>query len=135
MAGSYHNEDEPIAEINVVPLVDIILVVLIIFMVTAPLVLKPSIDVNLPQASSGEQKQAPKNLEVVISKVGELYLNGKKVKIEELKTQVTAEAKASKESSAVLTADKDVTLETLTSVIDAIKTSGIKKVGFSIQKK
>ena len=135
MAGSYYDEDEPITEINVVPLVDIILVVLIIFMVTAPLVLKPSIDVNLPQASSGEQKQAPKNMEVVISKTGAIYLNGKQVQLEELRVQVSAEAKASNESSAVLTADKDITLETLTAVIDAIKTSGIKKVGFSIQKK
>lgn len=135
MASINHDDDEPIADINVVPLVDIILVVLIIFMVTAPLVLKPTIDVNLPQASSGEQKQAPKNLEVVIAKNGEFYLNGKKVNLEELRNQVTAEAQASSESSAVLTADKDVTLETLTAVIDAIKTSGIKKVGFSIQKK
>lgn len=135
MASINRDEDEPIADINVVPLVDIILVVLIIFMVTAPLVLKPTIDVNLPQASSGEQKQAPKNLEVVIAKSGEFYLNGKRVSIEELKTQVATEAQQSAESSAVLTADKDVTLETLTAVIDAIKTSGIKKVGFSIQKK
>ncbi|MES2856659.1 MAG: biopolymer transporter ExbD, partial [Bdellovibrionota bacterium] len=49
------DDDEPIAEINVVPLVDIILVVLIIFMVTAPMVLKPTIDINLPKAASGDE--------------------------------------------------------------------------------
>ncbi|MCJ8277413.1 MAG: biopolymer transporter ExbD, partial [Bdellovibrionales bacterium] len=123
-------------DINVVPLVDIILVVLIIFMVTAPLVLKPTIDVNLPQATSGEAKKSEaKNLEVVIAKDGQLFLNGEKVNIEELKVQVSQAAETSSDSSAVLTADKDVTLETLTSVIDVIKTSGLKKVGFSIQKK
>lgn len=134
--GSYNSDsDEPIAQINVVPLVDIILVVLIIFMVTAPLVLKPTIDVDLPQASSGETKQAPKNIEVVINRAGDLYLDGSKVTLEQLKSTVSLEAEKSKESSVVLTADKEVTLEGLTTIIDAIKGSGIKKVGFSIQKK
>ena len=137
MAGQSHdyNSDQPIAEINVVPLVDIILVVLIIFMVTAPLVLKPTIDVNLPQASSGEQKQAPKTIEVVVSKNGQVYYSGKAVSLDQLKSQVAAEAKTNNESSVVLTADKDVTLNGLTTIIDVIKTAGIKKVGFSIQKK
>ncbi len=135
MAGHSYDQDEPIAEINVVPLVDIILVVLIIFMVTAPLVLKPTIDVNLPQASSGEQSEAPKNIEVVVSKTGDLFLDGTKVSLDQLKTSVTMEAEKSKDSSVVLTADKDVTLDGLTKIIDAIKSSGIKKVGFSIQKK
>ena len=134
MAGPLRNEDEPIADINVVPLVDIILVVLIIFMVTAPLVLKPSIDVNLPQASSGEVSGEKKNLEVVISKNGEVYLNGEKIDIEQLKLQIEEAAKSA-ESSVILASAKDATLEGLTSVIDTIKKSGIKKLGFSIQKK
>jgi biopolymer transport protein ExbD len=136
MAGSYNSDnDQPIAEINVVPLVDIILVVLIIFMVTAPLVLKPTIDVNLPQASSGEQKKAAKNIEVIVNKTGNLFLDGKAVSLEQLKEKVSAEAKLTQDSSVVLTADKDITLEGLTVIIDTIKTSGIKKVGFSIQQK
>lgn len=136
MAGSFNSDQgEPIAEINVVPLVDIILVVLIIFMVTAPLVLKPSIDVSLPKASSGKQSQSKKSIEVIVSKTGELYLNGKKVSLEQLKENVTLEAAQSKDSSVVLTADKDVTLNGLTRIIDTIKSAGIKKVGFSIQKK
>lgn len=136
MASSYNSDsDEPIAEINVVPLVDIILVVLIIFMVTAPLVLKPTIDVNLPQASAGKQEQAAKQMEVIISKTGSLFIEGKEVSLNQLKEQVKQEAQTSKDSSVVLTADKDVTLDGLTTIIDTIKTSGIKKVGFSIQKK
>jgi len=135
MAGSFQDEGEPIAEINVVPLVDIILVVLIIFMVTAPLVMKPTIDVNLPQASSGKESPPGKAMEVVIGQEGEFYVNGKKVSLEDLAAQASNEANNSPESSAILTADKTVTLETLTKVIDTIKTSGVKKVGFSIQKK
>lgn len=136
MAGGYNNDsDQPIAEINVVPLVDIILVVLIIFMVTAPLVLKPTIDVDLPQASSGESKEAPKTIEVVVKKDGQVYFDGNNVNLDRLKELVTGEAQKNLESSVVLTADKDVTLDGLTKIIDVIKSSGIKKVGFSIQKK
>ncbi len=77
MTGSPISEqDGPIAEINVVPLVDVILVVLIIFMVTAPLVLKPVIDVNLPEASSGQQDQITESMEVVINEVGHIFLDG-----------------------------------------------------------
>lgn len=137
MAGGSYNsgQDEPIAEINVVPLVDIILVVLIIFMVTAPLVLKPTIDVSLPQASSGEAKKAPEAIEVVVNKDGQVFLDGTTMDLETLKKSIATKAQQSSDSSVVLTADKDVTLNGLTSIIDAIKEAGIKKVGFSIQKK
>ncbi len=129
------NSDEAIAEINIVPFVDIILVVLIIFMVTAPLVLKPAIDVSLPQASSGEAKETEKNLDVIIAATGELYVNGKPATLEELKDQASSVAKVAVDSGAILNADKAVTLEKLTEVIDAIKLAGIKKVAFSIKKK
>lgn len=76
MAGKYSHGDDTISDINVVPLVDIILVVLIIFMVTAPMIMKPSIKVNLPQAASGEQTTQTQ-LNVTISANGSLSLNGK----------------------------------------------------------
>lgn len=129
------NSDDPIAEINIVPFVDIILVVLIIFMVTAPLVLKPAIDVSLPQASSGEAKETEKNLDVIISATGEIYVNGKVSDLDGLKVEATNVAIKAVDSGAILNADKMVTLEKLTEVIDTIKLAGIKKVAFSIQKK
>ena len=134
MTAPFSEYDEPIAEINVVPLVDIILVVLIIFMVTAPLVLKPVIDVSLPEASSGQGDQVTESMEVVINKMGHIFLNGQKVSLEQLKESVEAQAQK-KNASVILTADKKVTLDNLTVVIDIVKNSGIKKVGFSVQKK
>ncbi len=128
------NEDEPIAAINIVPLVDVILVVLIIFMVTAPLVLKPVIDINLPKSSSG-QEAPPTPLNVAIGKDGSIIVNGTP-STPEMLTAVAAKTVAEKpETAAILQADKTVTLEVLTSVIDLIKTAGIKKVAFSIEKK
>lgn len=128
-------DEEPIAEINIVPFVDIILVVLIIFMVTAPLVLKPAIDVSLPSASSGESKEENKNLDVTITASGEVYVNGKPDTLDGLKKAAADTAQTGADSGAILNADKAVTLEKLTEVIDTIKVAGIKKVAFSIQKK
>ena len=70
------DNDEPISEINIVPFVDIILVVLIIFMVTTPFIMKPSINVNLPKAGSGEDT-TPSELTITIATDGRLLLNGK----------------------------------------------------------
>jgi biopolymer transport protein ExbD len=136
VAGGFQNQqdEEPIAAINIVPLVDIILVVLIIFMVTAPLVLKPVIDVNLPKASSGEESP-PAPLNVAIGRDGQIAVNGQTSTMDQL-AAVAAQAVAEKpDTAAILQADKTVTLETLTAIIDIIKTAGVKKVAFSIEKK
>ena len=99
------------------------------------MVMKESIDVNLPQASSGKPQKQTEALNVVIGKGGQFFLDGKQISQEALKQAAANAAKNNLASSAILTADKSVTLEKLTEVIDTIKTSGIKKVGFSIEKK
>ena len=136
MAGGINqgNEDEAIAAINIVPLVDVILVVLIIFMVTAPLVLKPVIDINLPKSSSGSEAP-PAPLNVAIGKDGAIVVNGQPGTPESLSAVAAKVASENPETAAILQADKTVTLETLTTVIDLIKTAGVKKVAFSIEKK
>lgn len=128
------NDDEPIAAINVVPLVDIILVVLIIFMVTAPLVLKPTIDINLPKASSGDQTP-PTPLNIAIGKDGRISLNGQASNLTDVMAFASQMAIEKPETPAVLQADKSVTLEKLTEIIDAVKSAGIKRVAFSIDQK
>ncbi len=136
MAGGFQNQpdEEPIAAINVVPLVDIILVVLIIFMVTAPLVLKPVIDVNLPKASSGEEAP-PAPLNVAVGKDGQLSVNGQPASLDQLAAIAAQKVAEKPDTAAILQADKNVTLETLTAIIDIVKTAGVKKVAFSIEKK
>ena len=135
MAGGINqNDDEPIAAINIVPLVDVILVVLIIFMVTAPLVLKPVIDINLPKSSSGEEAP-PAPLNVAIGKDGAIVVNGTASTPEGLSAAAAKAVAEKPDTAAILQADKTVTLETLTSIIDLIKTAGVKKVAFSIDKK
>ncbi len=132
--GGGLGDDEPIAAINVVPLVDVILVVLIIFMVTAPLVLKPTIDINLPKAASGEAS-APSPLNIAVSGDGKLSLNGQPTDLQVITAYISKLIAEKPETAAILQADKSVTLDRLTEIIDVVKTAGVKRVAFSIDKK
>lgn len=136
MAGKVDSHSEnTIAEINVIPLVDIILVVLIIFMVAAPLVMQPKIDISLPKAATAKEEKDKVPLRVVLGKQGELFLNNTPATLESIQKESGEFSKRNPETAALLIADKDVTLERVTELVDAIKLGGVKKVAFSIQKK
>ena len=137
MAGAMGggNDDEPIAAINIVPLVDIILVVLIIFMVTAPLVLKPTIDINLPKASSGEESNVATPLNIAVTAAGEIRLNGQISTLPDVTAYAAKMVAEKPDTPAILQADKSVTLERLTEIIDVVKSAGVKRVAFSIEKR
>lgn len=134
MALKFNSEDEIMAEINVVPLVDIILVVLIIFMVTAPMIMKPSINVNLPKAGAGEPT-APSKLNISISQDGKLNLDGKAVEDEQVKAMAAEEFRKNPDVQAIISADKDVSHGRVVSVLDIVKAAGVKKFAISIDKK
>jgi biopolymer transport protein ExbD len=126
--------DGPIAEINIVPFVDIILVVLIIFMVTTPLIMKPSINVNLPKAASGEESK-PSALNITITAQGEFALNGKPASLEDINSFAKESSAQSPETQAIISADKDAAHGLVVSVIDAVKSGGVKKFAITIDKK
>lgn len=133
MASKYTDGDEAIADINVVPLVDIILVVLIIFMVTAPMIMKPSINVNLPKAASGEQT-TPSQLSITLNAQGKLTLNGAASDEGAVSEKAKAEVAANPEVQAIIAADKDVPHGNVVRIIDLVKTAGVKKFAISIDK-
>lgn len=134
MGSSNGGREDAIADINVTPFVDIILVVLIIFMVTTPIIMKPSINVNLPKAASGDEtSKAPLN--ITIDAKGELFLNGKPTNEESLTTYAKELVTSKPESQAIIAADKDVPHGKVIAVIDAIKSGGIHKFAISIDKK
>ncbi len=134
MALKSDQGDELQSEINVVPLVDIILVVLIIFMVTAPMIMKPSINVNLPKAASGEAT-VPSKLNITIATDGKLNLDGKNVEDSEVQAKAIEEFKKNPEVQAIISADKDVPHGRVVSVLDIVKSAGVKKFAISIDKK
>lgn len=134
MAFKVDSSDDVMAEINVVPLVDVILVVLIIFMVTAPMIMKPSINVNLPKAASGEAT-TPSKLNITIGSDGRLNLDGKVVQDSEVQEAAIAEVKKNPDIQAIISADKDVPHGRVVSVLDVVKGAGVKKFAISIDKK
>lgn len=134
MAGKSGDDDEDgITGINITPLVDIILVLLIIFMMTASYIVTPAISISLPKAQNAEQ--APDNaVSLVLTKEGELYANNNKVSDEELRQLLRREkAKAGEELSVVIGADASLQHGRVISIIDLIKGEGIVKLGLSTQ--
>ncbi|KYG67662.1 biopolymer transporter ExbD [Bdellovibrio bacteriovorus] len=128
------NDNEAIADINVVPLVDIILVVLIIFMVTAPMFMKPTINVNLPKAASGDQT-APSKLNIALTADGRINLNGSFVSEADVQAKAQEEVAKNADVQAIISADKDVPHGKVVGVLDIVKGSGVKKFAISIDKK
>jgi biopolymer transport protein ExbD len=127
------DNDDAISGINVVPLVDIILVVLIIFMVTAPMIMKPAINVNLPKAASGD-KSTPSQLSIAISQGGALNLNGATADEAAIQTKAQQEVEKNPDVQAIIAADKEVPHGTVVHIIDVVKTAGVKKFAISIEK-
>ncbi len=128
------DDDQPIADINIVPFVDIILVVLIIFMISTPYIVKPSIRVNLPKAASGEDTK-PSQLTVSITADGKAYIGNKNVTDDEISTFAREEAAKKPDTQAVISADKDTLHGRVVQVIDLIKTAGITRFAITIDKK
>ncbi len=127
-------DDDLLADINVTPLVDIMLVLLIIFMMTneevSEKLKKPSIEVDLPKAASAEVKPT-KPLSIVITKAGALYLNGLAVDEAGLKSRVAIAVKESPGIEAVVSADRSVTHGNVVHVIDAVRLLGVEHVAIN----
>ena len=113
------------SEINVTPLVDVMLVLLIIFMVTAPL-LQQGIDVNLPKAK-GKDMPPEERISLVIKRDQGLYMNDNRVSLDELRQKLEAISKQNPD--VFLKADKDVPYGFVVEVMGEIKEAGIEKLG------
>lgn len=134
MSAVFGGDDQDISDINVVPLVDIILVVLIIFMVTAPMFIKPTINVNLPKAASGDQTM-PSKLNIGLTADGRINLNGSFVNEEAVQQKAAEELAKNPDVQAIISADKDVPHGKVVGVLDIVKGVGVKKFAISIEKK
>ena len=132
MAGAAdEDEEDGLTGINVVPLVDIMLVLLIIFMVSTEFVqqelknkIPPNIPVELPRAASAEETE-PSLLSLVINKDGDLFLNGKEATQDEVKTYVEEMKGKGSKMQAVIAADERVSHGAVIGLIDVIRIWGI----------
>ncbi len=122
------------SEINVTPMVDVMLVLLIIFMVTAPL-MATGIKVNLPESNvsqlEDEKKEEP--LQVLVDKGGQLYIQKTKVTMQQLGAKLGEVTKQNKDTQIYVKGDKDVPYGTVIMAISAINEAGYSKVGLVTQ--
>ena len=124
--------DEPMTDINIVPLVDIILVVLIIFMVTATYIVKPSIKVNLPDAATGEPTENS-SLGITVLADGTLLLDGEPTTEPALREAVRAAHEKNKDVVCLIAGDKDSRHGDVTHIIDLVKQEGVAKFAINIE--
>jgi biopolymer transport protein ExbD len=132
MAFSEGSEDQGLySEINVTPLVDVVLVLLVIFMVTATYIVAQSIPVDLPRAATGENVVT--TLAITIDSRGDIYLEDEKVEIEVLRERVQAAGEASDELRAVIAADRNVRHGIFVRVVDIIRQAGVVKFAINVE--
>ncbi len=117
-----------ISQINVTPLVDVMLVLLVIFMVTAPII-QQGVQVNLPQAKAAAIEGAEELLVVTIAKNGKIYLNDNEMTLNELGKKLEAIKKLQADKQVYLRADQEVRYGVVMRTIAQIKQSGIEKLG------
>jgi biopolymer transport protein TolR len=132
-AGGQQDDTEQITGINVTPLVDIVLVLLIIFMVTANFIVRETVEVDLPRAAhGGETVQGLVN--VVIDRDAKIFYDGAEVSEPELLRRINAALEKDKETRAVISADQSLNYGKVMHLIDVVKGQGIARFALNIQK-
>jgi biopolymer transport protein ExbD len=128
MAGPTQTKGGIIEGINVTPLVDIVLVLLIIFIVTAKLVVAPAVPLDLPRATQSEEVQTI--LAVSLTAEGELLIDGQPASSASLEERARAALERDEALRAVVQADGDVRHKRVIAVLDILKASGVERVAF-----
>ena len=132
MAGS-GDDDELISEINVTPLVDVVLVLLVIFMVTATYIVRASIEVDLPRAAHGGEATGT-ILSVVLTRDGEVFLDGVRRTEGELVARTRAAVAKDADTRAVISADKGALHGAVVHVIDLVRGAGVTRFAIHVEK-
>jgi biopolymer transport protein ExbD len=132
MSQGAREEDEMITGINVTPLVDVALVLLVILMVTATYIAARTIPMDLPKAMTGESTTAI--LVVNVDKEGNTWLDGKRIDGETLRREVRKARQASKEARAVIAADGGTQHRSVVATIDLLRQEGVSQFAINVQK-
>ena len=128
--GSASGEDEVNATINTTPLVDVMLVMLIIFLITVPVVTQ-TIAVNLPKETNVIRVTKPENIELSVSKDGDVYWNTKLIPdMEELVKRLGKESVKNPQPEVHIRGDKEVRYERVAQAMAAAQRAGVRKIGF-----
>ncbi|HEY0882542.1 MAG TPA: biopolymer transporter ExbD [Archangium sp.] len=135
MAGGTQQDDgDEITGINVTPLVDIVLVLLIIFMVTANMIVKETVEVDLPKAAKSDDKTVQGPVMITVDKDAKVYFDGVEADTATLMDKMKAAVAKDKDVRAIISADQSLNYGKVMNVIDLVKEAGIGKFALNIQK-
>ena len=132
--GTQDDTDEVMNEINMTPLVDVMLVLLIIFIITVP-VMKHSVDIDLPRASAQPQDVKPQTVRLSVDGNGQYWWNEAAVKDEELPRLLKAESARDPQPELHIRGDKAVRYERVAQAMAAAQQAGMRKIGFVTEPK
>jgi biopolymer transport protein ExbD len=127
--GDFESQDEVMSEINMTPLVDVMLVLLIIFIITVP-VLTHSVNVDLPRASNVPNEVKPTTVQLAVNAKGEVFWNERQVSPEQLAAELKTAAAAQPQPEIHLRGDRTVAYEHVVKTMAAVQSAGILKLGF-----
>lgn len=124
-------KQKAIAEINITPFTDVILVLLIIFMITTPLIVQTTIKVNLPNAKSAKASDAADQVSITVGSKNSIYLDGNLITKDELRDKVAAIYKNNPSLKVVLFSDKSAHFKDIVAVLDIMNELGIRSLNIA----
>jgi biopolymer transport protein ExbD len=127
--GTQDEPDEVMNEINMTPLVDVMLVLLIIFIITVP-VMKHAVNIDLPRATSEPEQTKPQNILFTVTADGTYYWNDQKIADSELEGRLATEAAKDPQPELHIRGDKAVRYERVAQAMSAAREAGLHKIGF-----
>jgi len=132
--GTQDETDDVMNEINMTPLVDVMLVLLIIFIITVP-VMKHSVNIDLPRATSSPQDTKPETIRLSVDAKGQYYWNEQQIAEQDLESRLGAEAARQPQPELHIRGDKDTRYEFVAQAMAAAQRSGLRKIGFITEPK
>ena len=135
MAGGTNlgGDDESISDINVTPFVDVVLVLLVIFMVTAGFIVNKGVKVELPQAATAEQLSNQKTFNILVTAEGDIILDGEKVTKEILSEKGKTALASGEKVVAMISADKGVIYSYVVGVMDTLRSVGVNDYALQLE--
>ncbi len=127
--GGDNHHTQPMAEINTTPMVDVMLVLLVIFIITAPL-LTHAVKIDLPQAASQPEQEKPDAVTLSVNAEGKLFWNDAPFEEAELAARLAAEAQKKPQPELHLRAERITPYQKLAEILSAAQSAGIVKIGF-----
>ena len=134
MAAKLDDHDDGINEINITPFVDVVLVLLVIFMVTAPVMMKESLKVNLPKTLTSDVTAKTDSIGVAITKEGQVLFNGKLLSTENLQNELRTISQNAPETNFLISADTETRHGDVVRMIDMLKKNNLNRFALQVEK-